>query len=1061
MFSTRAALRLLVAPAAVALAISLPRLGGGSAGAQEAGPTPPDELAALEFRSVGPAIMGGRVSALAGVPGDPLTFYFGHASGGVFKTTNGGVTFEPIFDQIGVPSIGDIAIAPSDANVIYVGTGEGNPRNSASVGRGVWRSVDAGATWTFVGLADTEKISRIRVHPTDPDVVYVSALGHEWGDNEQRGIFRSSDGGETWERVLHVNAQTGAADLAMDPENPRILYAAMYDFRRQPWYFRSGGSGSGLYRTADGGRTWTELTGDAPGNGLPDGILGRIGVAVAPSDADVVYAMIESTHDGQVWRSNDRGMTWEATTADGDVNSRPFYFTDFRVDPATPERLYSLSGRLMVSTDGARTWEQLGDDIHPDHQSMWIDPTDANFVLDGNDGGVYVSRDRGANFEYLNRVPLGQFYQIGADMRDPYWVCGGLQDNGVWCGPSQTRETVGLLNDNWYIIHFGDGYYAQIDPTDWRTVYSNAHYGNIVRVDQQSFEKQSIQPYPVSLRGAAAGDHPYRFNWNSPIHMSPHDPEVVYFGSNVLFRTSDGGRSWTEISPDLTTNDPSKQVASGGEITVDNTSAEYHTTIHTIAESPVQAGVIWVGTDDGLVQVTTDGGANWENVKPNIPDQPDESWVSRIEASRRDAGTAYVTFDRHRSNDMAPYLYRTTDFGRSWTNITGDLPGFGYLHVVREDPRNANLLYVGSEFGLFASFDAGATWTGLSGGSLPPAPVNDILIHPRDNDLIVATHGRSIWILDDVTPLQQLAQARTAGTTLFDPPQATRFQMQFNKPFLAQSSWKGRNPGSVATISYYLGAARDEDEEAPSLTIEDGETVVRHLSATGRAGVNRVTWGLDYDPLDEDGSANPFAQSNPLVRVPPGVYTARLTVGDTELTKLIQVRMDPLARVTEADVIAQVEAARRLARLRHSADGSIDDATSVQEGLDSFADAYEGAAGTPGELADDARHIHGDLESVRRELVSEPGGYRSPAMLRDRISAMLGQVGSVSESPNSQQNRWIEVFDTSLQELSAEIARIIRDDVGSLNRRIQESGLPMIQTPEQETRVISDDGALQ
>jgi hypothetical protein len=615
---------------------------------------------------------------------------------------------------------------------------------------------------------------------------------------------------------------------------------------------------------------------------------------------------------------------------------------------------------------------------------------------------------------------------------------------------------VGLLNDNWYVIHFGDGYYAQIDPTDWTTVYTNAHYGNIVRVDQQSFEKQSIQPYPVSLRGAAAGDHPYRFNWNSPIHMSPHDPSIVFFGSNVLHRTDDGGRSWTEISPDLTTDDPQKQIASGGPITTDNTSAEYHTTIHTISESPVQAGVIWVGTDDGLIQVTRDGGGSWSNVTGNVADLPGDSWVSRIDASHHDAGTAYATFDRHRMDDMAPYVFRTRDYGDSWENITANLPPFGYLHVVREDPQNPNLLYVGSEFGLFASFDGGGSWTELSGSSLPPAPVNDLLVHPRDNDLIVGTHGRSIWILDDVTPLQRLADARSAGTYLFDPPAATRFQMHFTKPFLAQATWKGENPGAVATISYYLG---QEPAEDLSLTIEDGETVIRTLQATPDVGVNRVTWALDYDPLDDgEEGGNPFAQSNPLVRVPPGVYTVRLAAGGQELTRLLQVRMDPSARATEADVIAQVEAARRLARMRFQADGSIDDAESVQEGLDAFADRYEGESGAPGLLADDARGIHEDLEAVRLELVSEPGGYRSPAMLRDRISAMLGNVGTVSESPTSQQDQWIEVFDTSLQELSVEIDRIIREDVADLNRRIREEGLPMIDAPQPEARVISDDG---
>jgi photosystem II stability/assembly factor-like uncharacterized protein len=1014
-------------------------------------------LDGLTWRSIGPAIMGGRVTDVAGVPGDANTFYVGTAAGGVFRTVNGGTTFEPIFDEIGIPSIGALAVAPSDHNVVYVGTGEGNPRNSASVGRGIFRSVDAGATWTFLGLEETEKFTRIRVHPTNPDVVYAAALGHEWGANAERGVYRSADGGATWDQILFVDSSTGAADLAMDPDNPRILYAAMYDFLRQPWYFRSGGTGSGLYRSADGGDTWTNLSAAAPDNGLPEGVLGRMGVAVAPSDANVVYAMIETAVEGELWRSDDRGITWSMISADGAVNSRPFYFTDLRVDPTTSERVYALSGRLQVSTDGGRTWEQLGDDIHPDHHAMWIDPENPRRIINGNDGGVYLSYDRGATFQYLNRIALGQFYQIGADMRDPYYVCGGLQDNGVWCGPSETKQTVGLVNDNWYIIHFGDGYYAQIDPTDWTSIFTNAHYGNIVRVDAHSFERQSIQPYPVSLRGAAAGDHPFRFNWNSPIHMSPHDPKVVYFGSNVLFRTEDGGRSWSQISPDLTTNDPEKQRPSGGPITTDNTSAEYHTTIVTIAESPVAAGVIWVGTDDGYVQVTTDGGERWTNVTSNVPNLPGDSWVSRVEASHVDANTAYATFDRHRLDDMRPYVYKTSDGGRTWQDIAGDLPEFGYLHVVREDPKNSSVVYVGSEFGLFVSFSGGGDWTALSGGSLPYAPVNDLLVHPRDNDLIAGTHGRAIWILDDVTPLQQLADAMQTDAYLFDPPQATRFQYHFTKPFLAQAAFKGENPGSVATISYYL---RDEADELPTVTIEsEAGEVVRTLEGTGRAGVNRIAWELDYQPLDDAAGGFAFARTTPTLRVPPGVYTVRLAAAGEEMTKLLQIRLDPAVRVSEADLIAQIETVRRLTAMRYDADGAIDDVVGVKGQLDPLIERLEGGDGDAASIAEDARSVDQQLEELRLELVSEPGGYRSPAMLRDRIAAMLGSVGSVNDRPTSQQLEWVGRFDEQLQDVRRRLDQIILTGVSDLNRRIQEAGLPAIEVPKRGDRLTSDDAA--
>lgn len=1009
-------------------------------------------LNGLTFRAIGPAIMGGRVTDVAGVPGDPSTFYFAHASGGLFKTSNAGTTFEPIFDDVGVPSIGAIAIAPSDPNVIYVGTGEGNPRNSASVGRGMFRSVDAGRTWRPLGLEATERFTRIRVHPNDPDIVYAAALGHEWGANEERGVYRSGDGGATWEKILYVDENTGAADLAMDPANPRILYAAMYDFRRRPWHFRSGGPGSGLYRTADGGDTWVELTGDAPTNGLPEGPWGRIGVAPAPSDANVVYAIIETAAEGEVWRSDDRGDTWHMVTAQSDVNSRPFYFTDLRVDPTTSERVYALSGRLMVSDDGGRTWRQLGQDIHPDHHALWIDPDDPDRIIDGNDGGVFVTYDRGRNFEYLNRVPLGQFYQIGADMRDPYYVCGGLQDNGIWCGPSKNRQTVGLINDNWEIIHFGDGYYAQIDPRDWTTIYTNAHYGNIVRVDASTFEKQSIQPYPVSLQGSAAGDHPFRFNWNSPIHMSPTDPNTVYFGSNVLFRTRDGGRSWDQISPDLTTNDPAKQRPSGGEITVDNTSAEYHTTIYTIAESPADPAIVWVGTDDGLVQVTSDGGTTWTNVTGNVPRLPEASWVTRIEASHFDANVAYATFDRHRLDDMRPYVFVTGDRGQTWRNLTANLPAFGYLKVIREDPRNPDVLYLGSEFGLWASFDRGARWISLN-GSLPPVPVNDILAHPRDNDLIVATHGRSVWILDDLAPLQHLTDAVADGVFLFEPPVATRFQMHFTKPFLAQGVFKGENPGSVAMISYYLGEASDD----VAVTIEDGEgTVVRTLEGPGTAGINRVTWELDYDEAGPN-EGGPFARSNPLLRVLPGDYTVHLRAGDEERTTSLRVRLDPALGVDDAEVVAQIEAVRHLTEMRALADETIDDLIGVEDQIDPVVDRLESVGDRATDVAQAARGAAARLDSLRLELVSDPGGYRSPAMLRDRIAALLEAIGSYTGAPTTQQRDWIGKFDVQLTEAVEAVRVVIDEEIAEINRRIQDLGLPMITVPPRPSRLVSEE----
>ncbi len=1037
----------------------VPSVGHAIAPQEDDDATLEDLLGGLSWRSIGPAFMGGRTVDLAGVPGRPNMLYMATASGGLFRTEDRGVTWESIFDDGGTLSLGAVAVAPSDPNVVYLGTGEHNPRNSTSFGDGVYRSTDGGDTWTHIGLEATERIARIRVHPDNPDHVYVGAMGHAWGAHPDRGVYRSLDGGETWEKVLYVDETTGVSDLAMDATNPRVLYAGMWDFLRQPWNFRSGGPGSGLYMSRDGGDSWTELTDEKLDNGLPSGVLGRIGVAVAVSDHDVVYAMIEST-DGALWRSSDGGSSWGHISDDRAIASRPFYYSDFRIDPSNENRLYMVGGRLNVSTDGGRTWRRIGTTHHGDHQSFWINPDDPMMVVDGNDGGIAYSYNGGETWELVNNLPLQQVYQLGADMRDPYFICAGFQDNDAWCGPSNTMTSTGILEADWYHVQYGDGTYIQPDPSDHNIVYAGSQGGSILRIDLRTNENRSIRPYPFS--GGAVGEHPYRFNWNSPIHISPHDPKAVYLGGNVLFRTSDGGDSWVEISPDLTTNDEEKQRPSGGPITPDNTTAEYHTTIYTIAESPVRAGVIWVGTDDGNVQVTRDDGAVWTNVVGNIP-VPPESWVSRIEASRRDAGTAYVAFDRHRLDDFAPYLFMTTDFGDSWTDIGSSLPDPGYLHVVREDPRNPDLLYVGTELGIFASWGPGhddsemRAWTSLRLG-LPPVAVRDVLIHPRNNDLIIGTHGRSILILDDITPLQQLlavlhgssgaaasAEGGTAGGTdaavvhLFDVPTATRFQPYTRelRVDLGDKVFVGANPPYGAVISYFVppgldlsepgldaegsgsvanvpesddeaspeerasGEPADADDE-PAIKIEiqaaDGE-VVRTLEAPAEAGLNRVAWNLRHQSEEEQATTATFPGSGPTAPlVIPATYRVVLKAAGTESATELVVRMDPRVDVSLQELRTQRDALLRLADLRARSQKGIERIDDLVGQLQSLGDRI-GDADAAGDLASTAEDLSLRLDEIRSGITSQPradadSGPTGPYIAGPKIHQKLRTLAS-------------------------------------------------------------------
>jgi photosystem II stability/assembly factor-like uncharacterized protein len=717
----------------------------------EPAPFDPDLLAGLRARSIGPAVMSGRVTVIEGVAADPRTLYAGAASGGVWKSVNGGLTWEPVFDDQPVASIGAIAVFQRSPDVVWVGTGEGNVRNSASVGNGVYRSLDGGKTWTHLGLDATERISRIVLHPTDPDVAWVAALGREWGENPERGVFQTEDGGKTWKKLLYVDARTGAADLVIDPANPRMLLAAMWQYRRWPWRLESGGPGSGLYASYDGGRTWKRRTEE---DGLPKGELGRINLAISRSNPEIVYALVEAGKSALL-RSSDGGRTWTTVNQTPNIAPRPFYFAELKVDPQWPNRLYSLGFEIKVSDDSGKTFTGLpataGFKIHGDFHTMWIDPNEPRHFLVGDDGGLAASFDRGRTAAFVADLPLGQFYHVAVDMETPYNVYGGLQDNGSWRGPSATWDLGGIPNAAWSPVGGGDGFGTLPDPRDPSAGYSMAQNGFLTRWDLKTGEIRDARPAPP-----AGGK--LRFNWNAGIALDPFEPGTVYYGSQFLHQSVDDGRTWTTISPDLTTNNPAwqKESESGG-LTPDASGAEAYTTILAISPSPVARGVIWVGTDDGRVQVTRDGGKSWTSVEGNVHGVPEHTWVPEIRASRFDAGTAFVVFDDHRRSNWTPYLYRTDDFGKTWKSLTTKEIR-GYALAVEQDPADKRLLFLGTEFGLWISGDGGEHWLRDKYG-LPTVPVMGLAVHPREHDLVIATHGRALYVVDDVRPLSGLDAA--------------------------------------------------------------------------------------------------------------------------------------------------------------------------------------------------------------------------------------------------------------------------------------------------------------
>ena len=1089
---------------ATVIAVSLPaqtppRSSAAPSGTPAAIKDPTAEaIAGLKWRSVGPANNAGRISVVHGVPGDPGTYYVAGANGGIIKTTNAGTTFKPVFDKQSVGSIGAMAIAPSDPNIIYVGTGEGNPRNNASIGDGMYKSVDAGEHWTKIGLDKTDKIARIIVDSRNPNLVFVCGLGREWGPNEERGVFKTTDGGASWKRVLFVDPQTACSDLSADPGNSNILYAGMYTYRRWAWHLESGGVNTAVYKSVNGGDTWERLSGKDRDIGLPKTDMDRIGVAVAPSDPNIVYVISETKTEGELWRSDDAGAHWRTVNRDPNINFRPFYYADLRVDPLNPNRVYALAGALYLSEDGGLNFRTIAPNVHGDHQAMWIDPLNPKRIIEGSDGGWQLSYDAGKTWEVVNTFAFTQFYHINYDMQRPYNACGGLQDNGNWCGPSRGLFG-GILKSDWYTVSGGDGFFTVPDLAKPWLIYSDAQGGMLNITDTRTGTQKTIYPYPnrVGSVGDAMIGHKYRFNWNSPIALSPQNPGVVYFGGNVLFKSTNHGNSFQVISPDLTTNDPAKQQSSGGPIVVDNTAAEFHSTLLSVSPSPLDSMLIWTSSDDGVVQVTRDGGKSWTSVFKSVPGLKPAAWLATIEASHFDAGTAYVTADHHQDDDYAPYAFMTSDFGKTWKPIVGDLPASAsWTHVVREDPKNRNLLYLGTEMGVWASWDRGAHWISLR-GALPTVPVRDIQIHPRENDLLLATHGRGLYIMDDITALQQLGPAMAAEATLFPAPIAIRWN-QWNKDGnLGQKTYRAENPPDGAMLTYFL-KAQPPTEVNLTIADKDGRVVRRMNRVPDEAGVNRVSWDLRYDATPGGGGGGrggggrgagagaavpggaPADTSLAAVRarrraaaqddaggapevegfgpagapfVLPGMYTATLTVAGNKYATGVTVQLDPRSDMTAAQLVAQHDAARRMEDIASRVNRVVSNIDDVSRQMTALQTTLRGVPrdSSARNAAQALTEIEGalkDLKQFRDSVLVRPVaglGYRQYPRLREEVQTVSGMISRPLMAPTAGELLRSGELRTESDEAAARFDNIMQTRVAKINDLLK--GSPHVIAP--------------
>ncbi|HET7258356.1 MAG TPA: hypothetical protein VFI75_01460 [Candidatus Acidoferrum sp.] len=1070
-----------------AFAASAPARPGGQSNLTE-------KLKNLEFREIGPAVMGGRIDDFAVVESNPNIVYVGTASGGVWKTTNNGTTWTPVFDKEGVSTIGDIAIAPSDPAVVWVGTGEPNNRQSSSWGDGIYKSLDAGKTWQRMGLAATHHIGRIVIHPKNPDVVYAAALGHLWGPNPDRGVYKTTDGGKTWNQVLKINDDTGVSDIAMDPESPDTLYAAAYERRRTPFGFNGGGPGSAIYKTTDGGVNWKKLT-----KGLPyenGGDTGRIGLDIYRKDPNIVYAIVQHEKGG-TYRSEDKGETWKKM---GDTNPRPSYYSQIRIDPTNDLRIWELGAQMYYSEDGGKTFStQRVKGIHGDFHAMWIDPADSNHVITGCDGGIHWSYDNGRTWDFLNIIAIGQYYEVGLDNEKPYQICGGLQDNGSWCGPSMSLTRDGITNEDWTLMPGGDGFYAEIDNVEPWIVYTESQDGHISRRDAHTGQQREIMPE------AKAGEPHYRFQWNSPMAVSTHDHKTIYYGGNYLFKSTDRGDSWTRLGGDLTTGVDRNKLEIFGKVPDKNTlsrhdGVEEYPTITTLSESPLKADVLWVGTDDGNLQVTRDGGKTWKNVASRVPGVPKGTYVSRVLASKYGEGTAYVSFDGHRSDDYNVYLFATTDYGENWKAIRNGIPETaGTVHVVREHPRNANLLFAGTEFGLWLSWDRGANWTALK-NNLPTVPVDDIEIQAEQNDLVLATHGRSIWIFDDLTPIEKFDSAvANSDLTFFSPRPATLWDLRERRWSAGQKMFTAKNPPYGAILSYYLkealppeppktakegkdakegekkeAAAAEQKEKPESAENKEGKTkisvydkdgkLVREMDGPGKAGVNRTNWDLRWnspavptpEQLEAAAAGFDFGPRGPLVE--PGKYTIKIKAGSKEATQEVLVEDDPRMQMSSADRAARREAIEQLYAMAKTADKDRKTIQGIQEGLKTARDEWKKDAGKP-----DAPKIPEDIQKAAEELQKKvdalaekyarerqglgnagPPFIWKPEPLPQQVQSLLRDLDGFWAAPGGQQKEKLAELTPLVSEASTQVKKIAEEDLPALNKKMNDAGIPHI-----------------
>ncbi|MDD5542015.1 MAG: glycosyl hydrolase [Acidobacteriia bacterium] len=1024
-------------------------------------------LANLKFRALGPAA-GGRVLAVAGVPGNPNIYYFGAAAGGVFKTTDGGLNWIPLFEKEPVASIGAIAIAASDPNIVWVGTGEACIRGDISFGNGVYKSVDGGKTWSHMGLDDTRHIGQLIIDPRNPDIVLVAALGHAYGSNEERGVFRTTDGGKTWQKVLYKDANTGASAVAFDPNNSHIVYAGLWQAQRTPWSLSSGGPGSGLYKSVDGGVTWKQLT----GHGLPKGIMGKVGVAVAPSDSNRVYALIESK-EGALWRSDDGGENWHMINAEHALNQRAWYYTHIVVDPKDENVVYCPQVPLLKSIDGGKTFQTISQP-HGDNHALWIDPQNSNRIIDGNDGGVVITTD-GAHSWLRPPLPISQFYHVAADNRSPYFVCGEIQDLGSSCGPSRSLAGGRISENEWYDVGGGESGFAVPDPVDYNIVYANGYDGDITRYDVRTRQARVINVDPEDPMGWPAKDLKYRFQWTAPIMISSHNHNEVYLGGNRLFRTTDGGTTWTAISPDLTRDDKSKQESSGGPITKDNTSVEYYGTIFALAESPVQAGVLWAGSDDGLIHVSRDNGATWKNVTPPKSLLPEWGLISIIDASPHDAGTAYVAADFHKLDNFAPYLLKTTDYGATWTRIDSNLAALksNYAHVVREDPARKGLLYAGTETSLWISFDDGGHWQSFQ-NNLPTAPVHDLMIQRAANDLLIATHGRSFYVLDNLAPLEQWSpKVEAEDVHLFVPRPTIRYRAGgFFRGSGATAV--GQNPPNGVVVNYFLKSAPKGDVTLAFLdqagktvrsftttkkkteeSAEDREAAARERGAPAApvppktSGMNQFVWDMRYQPptLIEHGVLwNRGGTLGPLAV--PGKYTVKLTVDGKDFTAPAEIIPDSRVTTSQADLEAQLNLSLTLRERMTSISKSVNQISAVQKQL---TDLEKNLGDDPkfDSLKKTAKDLDQKFQDVKQKLyqthlreVEDVLNY--PIQLYNKFSALIGWVQSADAAPTQAEFETADELTGRLNAALDQFHELISKDLAEFNRQARQEDVPNI-----------------